>query len=166
MGKIRGKYICDYGVTDMYKAYKKTAKHPVTKEQYSKIVKKFNLEVVDLILTKSFEFRMPCRLGCLRIKKVSLMLKLDWNGNLKKNFLKVDWKITKNLWETNEKARLEKKLVYHLNKHSDGYYYKWFWDKSTSSTRNLSVYKLIPSRLHLRALTKLVTTNEEIDYYA
>lgn len=163
---VPNKYIIDFGIMDMYKTYKKNSKNPVTKEQYNKIIGRFNSEVANLILAEAFEFRMPYRLGYLRIKKTTVKLILDRDGKLKKNYLRVDWASTKKMWEDNPKAREEKKLIYHLNKHTDGYYFRWYWDKSATNVSNISVYKIIPARKHLRAIAQLVNTKEDLDYYA
>lgn len=155
----------DFKLSDIYKSYKDSVKNPVTKEQFRKILNKFNDETTNLIINESFEFRLPYRLGYLRIKKFKLKLKLDADGKLKKSALKIDWKATNTLWKENEVAKEEKKLVYHTNQHTNGNYFKWFWDKGPSNVSNLSVYQIKMSRANLRSLAKAVKTNEELDYY-
>lgn len=162
----KGKNPTDYGNKDLFNFYKKNYKNPIEESDYRRIIGQFNEEIAKLILEHAFEYRMPHRLGYVRIKKKSVILILDRDGKLKKNYLKVDWNATKQLWAENTQAAAEKKLIYHTNKHTDGYYFKWFWDKSATNVRNISVYKLIPSRKNLRTITHLVRTKEELDYYA
>lgn len=162
---VKGKHIIDHGLSDMYKYYKSHSKNPVDLKTYRKVVEEFNSGVASLILEKAFEFRMPFRLGYISIKKCKVRLILDPDGNLKKNYLKIDWNATKTLWKNNPKAKEQKKLVYHLNRHTDGYYFKWYWNKAATNVRNISVYKIIPTRKNSRAISKLLSTNEELDYY-
>jgi hypothetical protein len=169
MERRRAKWLnhkTDFDSRYMYKVYRDSVKNPVTEAQYRKIVNRFNSEVTTLILEKSFEFRLPCRLGYLRIKKCKSSLKLDADGKLKTTALKVDWHKTEQLWKDNPEAAELKKVIYHVNRHTDGNYFKWYWDKSASSCVNIMVYKILMTRKNLRAIPKILRTNEEIDYYA
>jgi hypothetical protein len=75
--------------------------------------------------------------------------------------LKPNWKSTKELWEKNPQAKKDKKLVFHLNEHSKGYYYKFYWKKG--KIQNVSVYSFIPVRSAQRSLASLIL-NENKDY--
>lgn len=155
----------DYSLREIYRVYRKNSKNPVSEHEYGKIVNRFNDEVTNLIVNKSFEFRMPFRLGCLRIRKFTLKLQLDSDGKLKKSALKIDWAATNKLWLENPSYKEEKKFIYHTNRHTNGNYFKWFWDKRPTNVSNLSVYQLKISRANLRNLAHEVKTNDEIDYY-
>lgn len=164
---IRGpkKIQVDYARGDIYKSYKKTAKEPVVQSIHSKILNNFNKKVSRLILEETFEFLIPARLGTLRIKKYKPSV-FDKEGNLKKDKLNPNWKLTKELWENDLEAKANKKLVYHTNEHSDGYEYKWHFSNYRSTCKNKSAYCFIPTRTNKRAITALVTNeNFEGDYY-
>ena len=61
---------------------------------------------------------------------------------------------------------MNKKLVFHLNKHFGGYNAKWFWDKSTCAVVNQSAYSLTMTRENKRKLAKAIfDENAEVDYY-
>jgi hypothetical protein len=164
-----GKNNTDYGVLDLYKFYKEQqlekGKTPVSLSDYRKIIRKFNDAVCTSIVECSDEFRMPYRLGYLRIRKFKQRLKIDADGKLITKHLEPDWQATKQLWAENEKAKEEKKLVWHTNKHTQGYYYKWYWDKSACNITNHSVYSIVIARKYKRLVAKTVKENKKIDYY-
>jgi hypothetical protein len=169
MKRTEGKYNKDYGIIDMYKFYKKEQKEKkapiVSFHLFSKILKYHNKEVVKEIVENAGELRMPYRLGYVRIRKFKQRIKFDANGKLKTQHLRPDWKATKKLWAENEEAALTKKLVWHTNTHSRGFYYKWYWDKRACNITNSSAYSLIISRGNKRAITKAIKENDNLDYY-
>jgi len=125
---------------------------------YSEILNDFNKELVKTLLYDSAEVKFPCNLGSLRVRKRKINLK-------KPNKLSPDWKATKDLWEENEEAKLNKQLVYHLNDHRNGYKYKLYWDKSIARVKNKTVYYFKPARDLSRELAYILKNEFEIDYY-
>ena len=99
--------------------------------------------LIDLIVSDAEEVSLPCRLGTLRIKKIK-----------SKERKMVDWKLTKEYG----------KLIYHLNMHTDGYYYKWHWKKQNALFTNKSVYSFKPLRKYKRGMAKLLKENK-VDYF-
>lgn len=167
--RSEGKYNSDFTVLDIYRFYRDSVKNvnkiPIDQSTFRKILRYYNTKVCEEIVENSEELRMPYRLGYLRIKKFKFRLILDADGNIKKSHLKPDWKKTKELWENNEDAKLNKKLVYHTNKHTQGYYFKFYWDKRTCNIKNSSVYSLAMTRTNKRLIAKTIKTKENIDYY-
>jgi len=156
-----GKVEVHYGRPDMYKHYLKSVvgeptRFQLTYSAYSKILNKFNKDISSLIMEKSFEYILPKRLGIIRIKKYKPVLKLDDKGNLTTKYLPVDWKATRELWETDAQAKEDHKRVYFLNNHSDGYRYLWYYSTYRSALPNKSLYRFIPSRDNKRNLCKLI----------
>ena len=100
------------------------------------------------IIEDNLPFKMPCRLGVLRVKKSKMNYK-------DKNKLKVDWKTSK---EAN-------KIVYHLNDHTNGYKFRFWWEKR-GPIKNLSVYSFTPIREYKRLLSSILKDkNRTIDYF-
>lgn len=167
--RAEGKYNADYTIEDVYKFYKAQCKEkgtePIDITVFRKIIKYYNQEVCKSIVYNNDEFRLPFRLGYLRIKKYKTKFKIDKDGNLKTSYLKPDWKATKELWEKNEEAKENKKIVYHTNRHTSGFYYKWFWDKRVCNIKNSSVYSLVMTRGNKRMIPEAVKNNEDIDYF-
>lgn len=148
-------YERDYKITktihDLYKFYKEITKDPLSERLFKDIVYDINKEVSDLVISRSFEYRLPYRLGYLRIKKRKLRLKIK-NGRIDVNKNMVDWKSTFDYWQdkygTRDRKVLrdikDKKRIYQLNEHTNGDIMKWFWDKHLCNVPNSSVYKFKP----------------------
>jgi len=139
----------DNGILDAYKYYRTNSvlKVKVTRATYSQILRDVNLDIMDLMIKDSFEFRMPHKLGYLRVKKFKTSIKIK-DGKLVKNKMPIDWKKTWDYWQKlfpgKTKSEIKgikgKILVKSLNTHTDGYSMKWYWDKNTCIVRNKSVY--------------------------
>lgn len=150
----------EYTLKSIYKAYKEgcVGESQLSYKQYSSILNEFNKALVQEILYDSAEVKLPCNLGTLRIRK----RKIDLS---KANKLRPNWEETKKLWDSNPEAKENKKLVYHLNEHRDGYKYKIYWDKKGSKVRNKSYYFFKPSRDFSRELAYILKNDFDIDYY-
>lgn len=132
---------------------------------YCKIVDAFNLRLRDLILYDSFDYTMPARMGLLGIRKKRITPWIDSEGKLVNN-LPIDWKKTKELWAVDEKAKEEKKIVRHYNKHSKGFVAKWYFSKRTATFKWKSAYSFIPCRTAKLELSKILKDEDsKIDYY-
>ena len=66
---------------------------------YSAVIKEFNNRLADALIVDALEFRMPYRLGKLRIKKYKQKIKIKENGEIDKKNMPVDWKKTNDLWK-------------------------------------------------------------------
>jgi hypothetical protein len=117
-------------------------------KKYRSICENFNKLIIDEILLKAKEFKMPHRLGSLRI------LKKEMNYSAGKNKLKINWQ------ETNK----HKKVVYHLNDHTDGFNYRWFWSKKNAIVKNKTIYSFQATRTNKRRLASLLK-GKKVDYY-
>lgn len=125
-------------LVDSYKDYiKENPELNIYKKDYKNICIRFNELLCDEIITNAEEVTLPGRLGTLRIKKVK--------GSGKR----IDWAATK---EHNKK-------IYHLNLHTDEYYFRWHWSKKKALFTNKSVYSFTPLRRHKRKLASLLKDN-------
>ena len=167
--RTSGKNKTDFGIVDIYKFYTKTQIEnnlfPIEYDEFRRIIRYHNKEVCKHIVEDSIEYRLPYRLGYLRIRKFKTKLKIDADGKLKTSHMYPNWAKTNELWRNNEKARLAKKLVFHDNSHTNRFYYKWYWDKRVCNIKNSSVYRLIISRTNKRMIAEVVKNNDKIDYY-
>jgi hypothetical protein len=119
-----------------YKNFKK--RNPgtsVTRKEYATILEEYFKQARDYVLNGG-EYKFPFRLGTLKTIKVK--------GDLKK--LKVDWGETNKLWARDAKCKEAKQLVYHLNEHSGGDYYKIHWVKRNAVVKNISRVSFIAVR--------------------
>ena len=137
-------------VIDIYKFFKK--KHPehnLTQSEHSSICKEINIRLSNAMIKDSLELRMPFRLGFLRIKSYRSTIKFTDDGKLDTRKNAIDWKSTKDLWKElypgKTSAQLKeipnKKLIVHVNEHSNGEMVMFNWDKRISNVRNQSFYK-------------------------
>ncbi len=144
-----GNYKKDFGSNDVYKKYKEDVipELQVDKQLFRKICDEFNRMVIEEILLNSEEVRLPYRLGTVRIKKSKM--KYD-----DKNKLKIDWAASRKLG----------KRIYHLNDHTGGYKYRFYWTKGI--IKNITAYSFIPTRTNTRNLASILKDkNRELDYF-
>ena len=169
-----------YGLKDMYKFYKnkltkKERKNSDYKDyaKFRDIIKDFNSELTKMIIEEGVEFKMPARMGFLRIKKYKNKVMLKEDGTIDKNNLSVDWDKTTKLWakEYPGKSRKElkeikdKKLIYHLNEHTDGYKYMLYWNKKGSNAINRSIYSIIFTFWNNRYFAKILKSDMKVSYF-
>ncbi len=164
-----GVHKADITSIDFYKFYRtqieKNTVYDIPKKKFTDILKYINYEIAKRIVTENFEYSMSPRLGSISIKKFKTKFKLDEKGNLIKRKLPVDYGRTNALWKINPEAKKAKKLVYFLNDHSNGYRYKFTWDKSTCIVKNKSFYSFKASREHNRSIAVALFTIENLDYF-
>ena len=132
-------------LVDAYKDFDKSGDniYKIDKEIYRNICIDFNEKIMNSVISDADEIELLSRLGSLRIKKIK-----------GKERRMIDWKTTKECG----------KVVYHLNMHSDGYYYKWHWKKQHALFSNKSVYSFKPLRRYKREMEQLLKDNK-VDYF-
>ncbi|QDP46421.1 MAG: hypothetical protein GOVbin1709_83 [Prokaryotic dsDNA virus sp.] len=124
---------------DSFKDYKKEGGE-LDYIQYRDICEKYNQYIVNCIIEDTLEFKLPERLGSIRIRKI----KGKVGGK------RIDWALTKKY----------NKKIYHLNMHTDGYYYKWMWHKQDACFKNKSVYSFVAPRKAKRKMAGLLKENK------
>lgn len=139
----KNKYIDCNNLTDSYKVYKSEAKgkYDISYKDYVNICYETNKAIVKLLLEGS-AFKMPYRLGDLSVRR----RKVNYNN------LKIDFA---------EFNRTGKKLKI-LNDHTDGWYFRFTWDKSLTVTPNKFYYSFVPTRGLTRELVRLLKSGERI----
>jgi hypothetical protein len=174
MKRGKGKYTADYKLKDIYEYYiesiqnrKHKAKFEVDYKKFSKIIKAFNKNLSELIITQSYEYIIPYKLGVIRIKKSKQRLYFDKENNLKRWESRVypDWKKTKELWSNSPVDKEKKTIVYYTNSHTDGYIYRWLYSKYRCRVKSSAAYCFIPCRANKRRLSAEIKNNKNIDYY-
>jgi hypothetical protein len=164
----------DIKETDFYNFYKKNSKNPVERKVFGQFSKKLGNGIVRLVTFDGVEVIFPWRLGTLYLKRRETKVYFDDEGNIDKKKMRVDWGRTLKHWNgayptksmDEIKAIKDKKYFYHLNEHSDGYKYIWYWDKVTSNVKNQTFYNFKPIRKIKRELTDFIRiTNNRVKYY-
>lgn len=140
------KHSYDYYIKDV----KLDSKYNVEWRTYKEIVGLFNKLVSKAIIEEGFIFKVPYRIGTIRIKKRQ--------NNLTR--LKPDW-------STYNVSSQEIKNKY-LNDHTNNWYVRFYWSKSKDSIiKNKTLYAFLPTRDNKRYLSKLLKTNgmEQMNKY-
>ena len=149
--------------------------HKVPIKTYRKVRKAFNKAVANQILTNALEYRLPARLGYLRIKKRYNPPRLDESGvGLDKERLITDWGASRKLWYekygTTDMEELKKipnkPIKYHENKHTSRHIFRFWWDRRTSKVAHIKAYCFRASKENRVALGAILKDpNRTIDYY-
>lgn len=133
--------------------YKNEVENPVSYTTFNHIIQLFFV----FLLSKVFdgeEVTLPCRLGTLYIRGVKEKVRFDENGKVLG--LSVNWRKTKELWDSNPEAKLEKRRVFNTNEHSSGIRYKFVWGRNRVLTQYKSLYSLRLIRTTKRELHRLI----------
>lgn len=153
------------GIKEIYKFYKQSVSKPASFHQFKRIWETFAEDVIKGIALEGKDFNMPS-LGDIGVRKQKVVVAMTPEGDIDKRYLRPDWKATKDLWAKDPEAKKRKQLVYHLNKHFNGFNCKWFWDKSTCSVINNTAYSLTMTRANKRFLAQVINDEDnEVDYY-
>ena len=144
-----GVYKRDYGCRDVYKFYKKNTIKELQSDYkvFRDVCDSYNKELINKVLDKSAEVKFLVRLGFFRVKKT----KMNFSD---KNTLRIDWKRSKEF----------KKRIYHMNEHTGGYKYRFYWKKG--AVKNITAYAFIPTRTNARRLASILKDEDrELDYF-
>jgi len=138
-----------YTMPDFYKRYQDTHDelYQIEYSLYRDIVSEFYKEMMNIILLDAKTFKMPFRLGDIKVFKKKMSLK-------HLSARQMNWKETSKIG----------KRVYHLNEHSRGYKYMFRWKKKSHCLKNAFLYRFVPSRANKRELARLIKTGE-YDYF-
>ena len=146
-----------YNTRDSYIIYKTTSIKPIEVSRYVEIINSF-MKFLSSKLLQRGEIIIPDRLGKLMILGKKVKIRIE-DGKIKG--LAPDWVKTKELWEEDPQAKLNKQLVYHFNENTNGIRYKYFWSKSRVLVTNKTLYNLKMTRENKRTLSKLVSEGKE-----
>lgn len=179
-GKQKEKIKVDIGMQEFYNYYcystfkekvnnktviHKNSKFCVSRGTYGQIIDFIHSKITDEIIFDNFEFKLPIRMGVLCIKKKKPVLKYNKEGKLI-NTMPIDWKATKELWQEDAESKKEKKLVRHLNEHTNGYVPSWYLSLKEATFKYKSAYKFKATRTMNRDLSKaLKDPNVNTNYY-
>jgi hypothetical protein len=168
------------GLPEIYAFYKKKftkrereSSAFIDYKKFSSVIKDFNQELARLIIEEAIEFKMPLRLGYMRIRKYKKKPQLNPDGTIDKKNMSINWKATKDYWAKeypglNSQQLKEiphKLLIYHLNEHTDGYGFMLYWNKKGSNADNRSVYSMVFTFSNNRHMARVLKGEKKIDYY-
>lgn len=139
-----------YVGVDFYNSYCEYVKdNPLYQVDYTtfrSIINDYFRYLRDEIIENGKEVKLPCRLGTLRIVKHKPK---QYNNKS----LRIDYHASKEYG----------KIIYHLNEHSDGFKYRFYWSKLNVLIKNKTKYQLVMTRDNKRRLAQIIK-NRERDY--
>ena len=147
-------------IRDSYRTYKSMSENPIDVKSYVKLVNLFCKFIAKKVL-EGEEVKLPSRTGTLSVKGKKPKIELDEDGKLMNH--PVDYKSTFELWKSCPECKERRQKVYHLNEHSLGIRYKFFWSKKRVLVENKTFYTMRLTRTNKRRLAKLIKQGKE--YY-
>lgn len=132
-----------------YKFYKEKTDNPVSLSVYTKITAAYIKFLMDKVFDQ-FEVTFPFNLGTLSIQGVKEKVKFDEDGKV--IGLSPNWRLTKQLWDRDPKAKEQGKKVYNTNEHTGGIRYRFLWSKKRILIPYKTIYALRLSKDNKRRL--------------
>jgi nucleoid DNA-binding protein len=125
--------------------YNKHSNLSVDYSIYKEVLHVFHEELIQCLINQGDTVILPKQLGTLQVKKRKAKKK------------SIDFHLTKQHGKT----------IYHTNKHSEGYYGIFLWDKSMPKGcfSNKQLYKLTMTRTNKRNLSKAIKEKNTINKY-
>lgn len=130
-----------YTIPDFYAKYVELTKenpvYAVDFKLYKEIVSAYFKTVKDILLEEGRTYKLPCGLGMLFISK---------RKPNQKDRISVDFANTKKYGKT----------IFHLNEHTNGFRYKFYWNKTNATHPMAHAYNFVASRANKRQLCALI----------
>lgn len=161
--RSKGKIKVHYGIKDYFKFFKE--EYPNLKipyNMYTKIIQKFNEELINLIIEENVEYALPHLGATLSIRKDKRIPRIV-DGKLY-NPTPVDWVATNKLWDEDEEAKEKKLLVRYTNNHTSKYVFRVHFKKYLYPFVNKKYYNFQSSRGFARQLGDRIN-DEDKDRY-
>lgn len=139
-----------YTISDFYQHYinniDKETIYDIGYQKYRAVVEEYFKYIVTEVIENSKEFKLPYRLGTLCIVKRQ-------PKNFDNKSLRMDY----------HESKLQNKVVYFINEHSNYFKYRFHWSKKDSLITNKTKYQFIATRANKRRLAQIIKNNEH-DY--
>lgn len=139
-----------YTGKDFYKSYieyvENNPLYQIDYKTFRAILNDYFKYLRDQLIEEGKEIKLPCRLGTLSIVKhrpkeyTGKSLRIDYAASKKYN-----------------------KIIFHLNEETNGFKYRYYWNKQNMLTQNKTKYQLIMTRANKRRLAYILK-NKIRDY--
>jgi len=154
------------GTPEYYKYFRKlhpTLRKKVTPKLFRDVITDFNLLVTDKIVENGFEFITP-GFGRIAIFKRKSKIKKFEDGRFN---LPINWKATFTLWKNDASAKEQKKYIYHMNEHTNGWIAKIYWirNKVIPCYDNLRNYEFQPVERFTKLVYPAIMYRNSMDNY-
>ena len=177
-GKKAQTFKTNFGITYCYKKYishycvvkknnkkvKVNNRYNISLSEYGKIIKACNLAVMNLIIKRGIEFRLPYRMSHMSVVKKKIGFLTLPNGRVRL-LSQVDWTKTHDMWNKNPEAKAKKKVVYYTNEHSAGFIIRVRYLNTYANFKGATFYRFHPTREFNKALCNEIKTNMKFDAF-
>lgn len=158
------RYAIDYSTQYFFNKYRKKFKNTnlgvvTSQKEFTKILTTFHSKIIDEMYLNKYIFKPPHGFGSMYLTKRESRIIERPDGSLHKTS-PIDIRATKKLWEDDEEAREAKTLVRYQNYHSDGMYFRVFWNHTKSKFKNKRYFALKLYREYNRRLAKYIFEGE------
>lgn len=153
--KIVGYYSKKDMYTDYIKDKERNSPYWVTIEEYNSICALYYKAIMGKVILESKVIKLPFRMGNIQVgkRKPAMLSGARTSLEFPMNALSIDWKESKRLG----------KWVRHINDHTSGFKYRFFWSKRTCMVVNKEFYRLVFTRANKRLLAKVIKSGN-VDY--
>ena len=165
--RTQGKLNSNFKTDSFYKEYKSHVDSPLDKKAFSEVREALYSEISNM-LYETGEFKFPFRFGTIKILKRKRKIVYNPDGSINKVGYKVDWKKTKEYWETKYPGLTQEELK--LIKGKTKIYCESEWrlsinyQKRTAHYINKNFMWFRAARDTARGLKAYVDTHPKIDY--
>jgi len=135
----------------------------LTIAQYTSLLDEINQSIVNNLIHNNLVLKLPLKLGELSIRKFKPRVKIV-DGKVV-NGKAPNWDATIKLWESDEDAKLKKKIIRQENKETNGFTFIFFYQKKNAYFTNKLLYKFRACRTANIMLRQALKDNPELDYY-
>lgn len=138
-----------------FKDFKKT--HPevdISSIEWRAVLYDFNEGCRDHVLETGDVIKLPERCGLFTITKVKTRTSRINKEGKEVSCLPIDWKKTK------EKGR----YIYQFNRHTEGFYFRWKWFRTSSTIKNADLWYFKPSRVTSRLVAHYVKSDDKYQH--
>lgn len=152
-----------YGMNEYYSYFcKKNPNLNISRAKFNKVITEYN-KLLGESLIEDLTIRLPFRLGKIEILKQLRKRYLNDDGKLI-NTNPVNWKKTNELWELDEEAKNKKILIRFDNRHTGGYVFRIFYNKSNAIYKNKRLYFFQPIRTLKRSISTRINDYSKSKY--
>lgn len=169
--RSKNKATKDYVTKDIYNYYKSKVDKPVSRVTFRDFLigddadfsnsKGIIPQLMMKVINENFEWKMPFRLGIISVKKSKPKVLINHKGKITK---RVNFKASFEYWRKKYPGKTDEEIatipnkprIYHDNDETNGYQFKFFWDKFDAPVINITNYKLNIQRYFKRYLAAKV----------
>jgi len=130
-----------------------------TRKDFCKVANEFNKHIMEFVFD-GHEVKLPERLGVISVKGKKIKTEFDKELGRISNQA-IDFGETNKMWATCPECKERKQMVYHLNEHSDGVRYRYFWSRDRVLVENKLFYTMVFTRTNKRNLSHLIKGGTE-----